>query len=155
MKKAISIIMLTTLLAGCGAVQIGENPGQDKEKIITYYENGQKKSVSVPASGIYTEWYENGQLKFKAGRWVGERPLSWLPHNKTGRKVSRIILAPGLYGSYAFIYDEQNQSQVPWGAYDLYEGWYRNGQKKFKYEYPVKQYIEWNEQGRIIEKRKQ
>lgn len=155
MKNKHPLITVIFLVTGCALFRIGENESIDSGKKIEKYADGTKKSETNPVKGTYTEWYDNGQIRFRASKWVGERELSWLPEGKNGRIVERIILAPGLLASYAFIYDEQHQSQIPWGAYNSYEGWYSNGQKKFIYEYVSKQFTEWDINGRIIEKRKQ
>ena len=150
MSKTTIMYLVLLTIAGCGIIQIGEPPGKQQEIKTTHYENGQKKSEQDPNRGTYTEWYEDGQMKFLASKWYGRREDVWIPVGKNGRIMFRLIESFGVDGRYNFMYDEKSQGQVPWGAYNLYEAWYPDGKKKFVYKYPYKQFTEWNEEGSII-----
>lgn len=39
--------------------------------------------------------------------------------------------------------------QIHWGLYNLYEGWYANGQKMYYYIYNDRMFVEWDENGRV------
>ena len=39
---------------------------------------------------------------------------------------------------------------IPWGTYNIYEGWYGNGQKMYYYNYNDSTFAEWDGEGNII-----
>ena len=158
MKHILITAIVTLLFSGCSTVNHWLYSYQDEgKKYIEWYENGNKKSENNITRGKYTEWYETGQIKFKASEWVGKRKYSnfWVPFGKNGRVVSRILLVPpGRPGRFIFRYDKINHRDLPWGTYELYEGWHPNGEKMFVYNCKTKIFTELNEKGRIIDRGK-
>jgi len=154
MNRAITYTALMLLLAGCGAVSVGKNPGTNPVE-TQWYENGQKKSEKDLSRGVFTEWYENGRIKFRAREWLGVESAAWIPAGNNGRIITRINADPGYPGRFYFIYDERYKSQVRWGSYNIYEGWYPDGQEKFVYNYTLKRFTEWDANGRVTERRKE
>jgi len=158
MKHILTTAILILLLSGCSTINHWLYSYQDEgKKFIERYENGNKKSELNTTRGKYTEWYETGQIKFKASEWVGKRKNSnfWVPFGKNGRVVSRILLAPPGHSSrFIFRYDKINYKDLPWGTYELYESWHPNGKKMFVYNCKTKIFTEWNENGRVIDRGK-
>ena len=79
MKLQYAAISLIVILSGCGLNQAGKNSDWDTgRKIIIRYPNGQKKSEN-DFKGVYTEWYPNGQIKFKVSQPTGYKISYWFP----------------------------------------------------------------------------
>jgi hypothetical protein len=128
-----------------------------------WYNNDNRLAFSDKKTRTYTEWYENGNVRFKASEWLGKSRLSWIPSQ---RKVQRIVKSK-IAGKtlYDFIYREEVRDLIKkrkwyapigslklfyWGDYNIYEGWYGNGQKMYYYNYNDSTFAEWDGEGIII-----
>ena len=114
----------------------------------------------------YYQWYENGKMQFRASEWLGVGRPAWMP---SPRSVTR-LLYDATTKKQVFIYSDdflpfiknrkwysdsrkvaQPLAIINWGDYNIYEGWYKNGQKKFYYNYDDRTYTEWDDFGMVIE----
>jgi len=138
MKYKLLIFIFLSFLLKCGSIQVKNN-----NSTISGNTKGTNKPKYDFATGVYTEWYNNGQIKLKVSQPTGQSPNSfpkWAPFDNNGIPIGRVKLKKGVL---VFQFDEKSKKLIPISQYNLFEGWFPNGKKMFELNCKEKKYIEY------------
>lgn len=124
-----------------------------------------RKTVYDRNTGDFIEWYDNGQVRFMASELrTSNKPVAWNPRNLGSDRVVQVDLLR--VTQEIFLYNDdfeflvnRNKSirfhahglkVIPWGKYNKYRGWYRDGRKMYDYDHDARTFVEWDDFGTII-----
>jgi hypothetical protein len=146
MRLALLAFVLLTVAAGCSLFNAGDTEAPTKE--VKVFSSGERAEYDLMINS-YTVWYKSGQVMFRATGWNGSRgfPMRWAP-TTLGMMDWRI--QTDKKGIIFFNYGLKGGKEIRWGAFDKYEGWFENGNKKYDYSYRTRKFTEWDINGNIL-----
>jgi len=144
--------MLLITLGGCSLLyEKGSETPTSEIKILS---TGEKTEYNFILN-VYTVWYKNGKMMFRATGWNGSNgfPMRWAPTKNNALVVNTFTIDKRILVTdrgYIFDYGLKDGKKIQWGAWDKYEGWFEDGKEKYVYSYRTRKVIEWDNTGKII-----